>query len=319
MLAAFLVRAARSCASLQYIGLQISSPTAMAKPFAVQHVLELHGGHLNKPMKVACETVNGQHFTFLKKSDTGLAKALGVQSKTSPRSPFADCNLFDYIVHARNEAVDGLIRSHLMKEDIMADQVQIEIPADGRTKLFEDCKIQQVISVEMPGFVTPEGKRVEVKYIDMIATPKRNVSPCVEASPDVFEWLLHACQHTWSYESTATPNKRKWASKDVPHDLPTLPDPVKYMHVDSNKVVLYVSFKTTAGGWSRKQKLLDTDLYKQDLTTQARDDAILGMASILKDYYKENHQGKQHEETEEHQQAEEEEEAAKGKDSEGGE
>jgi hypothetical protein len=108
-------------------------------------------------------------------------------------------------------------------------------------------------------------------------------------------------------------------SKDVPHDLPTLPYPVKYMHCDSKKIVLYVSFKTTAGGWSRKQKLLDTDLYKQDLTTQARDDAILGMASILKDYYKENHQGKQHEEGEEHQQAEDEEEekSAKGEDSEG--
>ncbi len=167
----------------------------------------------------------------------------------------------------------------------------------------------------MPGFVTPEGKRVEVKYIDMVATPKRNVSPCVEASPDVFEWLLHACQHTWTFENAATPNKRKWCSDHVPDDLPTLPDPVKYMHVDSNKLVLYVNFKTTAGAWSRKQKLLDTGLYKQDLTTQVRDEAILGMASILKDYHNTNHQGKQYEEGEENKLAEE--EAAEGEKTEG--
>lgn len=262
----------------------------MAKPFTVQHVLELQGGHLTKPLKISCETVSAQCFTYLRKTDAGLARALGFPTPKNS-SPFANVNIFEYLTQVRNEKVDKLIRDHLLNQDSMADHsCTIDIAQEGRLRLFDDAKIPQVISVEMPPFISPEGRRVDARSIDMIATPRRNVSPCVEASAELFEWILHACHHTWPVDAVPKRKRCPSSDEDAEADLPELPEPVKYLDVAKDKIVLKVYYKKdTSKKWHMKSKHLNISVFNSDLTCKARDDAILAMAGILKEYYEKSH------------------------------
>jgi hypothetical protein len=255
-----------------------------AKPFTIQQFLELGGGYLNKPIKISCEMVDGAHFTTLKKTDRVLAKAMG--KDVSQASPFADCSIFSFMMQARNDKVDQMIKQALWEKDPLAesDPSAIDIQAQKRQKLFDECKIPQIIEVEFAAFVTPDGRRVEAKTVAMIATPMKRVSPCIQALPENFGWFLDACQHAWSEKQ---PQKRK--RSELEDDLPHIEKPLRYNLDTPGRVIMYFFYRTENGVWKKSTRSIDLALYKDQLTSTPRDDALTSLAKFMKDLYNTHH------------------------------
>ena len=69
-----------------------------------------------------------------------------------------------------------------------------------------------------------------------------------------------------------------------------MPEPVKYMKSSKDKIELKVYYKKDSSKkWHMRKKVLNTNLFNAELTSKNRDDAILALAGILKEYYDKNH------------------------------
>ena len=90
-------------------------------PFAMQNVLNLSDGYLDKraQIRLQFDDASGMQFVTLRKTDISLALAMGMNGKQN--APFHGCSLFDHMAKLRNTKVDSLIKEALRSADPMAD------------------------------------------------------------------------------------------------------------------------------------------------------------------------------------------------------
>ena len=264
---------------------------AEAEPFTVQPMLSLQGGHLKKPMTLKCDYFDSTPFIVVKKSDRLLASALGKSAKKDNWSPLGTCQVFDKMQQVRNDVVEKMIRDKMVSDDPLADSADFTIEsAAQRHRLFLECKIPEIVEIEMPGFVTAAGKHVSSKSIKIISTWSKRVAACMEASGPNMDWLILACQHEGFYsEKPASPTKRKAIEDGV--DLPELPEPLKYNMTEDGVVKIYmyvVSVKDGKKRWLRKEKKLDADTLNDD-TIEDNNQLILAAANKMLKLYQKCH------------------------------
>ncbi len=250
------------------------------KPFTIQPMLVLQGGHLKKSMLLSCDFVDNTPFTCLKKTNRQLACALGMIGEK--RSPFTECDLFEKLQQLRNDKVDELIKSEMISGDPFSDVVKdFNIQPAQRHQLFMDCKVPQIVEIEVPPFVSAEGKHVGRHKLNVISTWNRSISPSVEATGPNMDWLLLACRHEWMPKPS--PSKRKHIDDELTMKLPNLPDPLKYA-ISSKGVVRIQVYYKSSNGWKRHEKKLDTDLFDEGTMEDTQQIIMVVAAKMLKFY-----------------------------------
>jgi hypothetical protein len=261
------------------------------QPFIIQRVLVLQGGCLKKSMQLACELVDNHDLIKLNKSDMQLARAVGQKAK-GIRSPFDSCDIFWHMQKLRNDAVDRFIREKMHSADPMADEAMssADISSTNRGHLFHEHSVPQILGVTFPAFTTPEGKRLDETTIKMLTTPKKIVSPSMEATAANMDWFMHACQFTW--KNQVDPDKKRKLA-DIADLLVDLPWPVKVIEIDEEKVRLGLYYKC-GGTWKMRTKKLERAVY-----TGRHDDlchAMMAVAETLLAFRVEWHEeGPEHE------------------------
>jgi hypothetical protein len=251
------------------------------KPFTIQTMLVLQGGHIKKSMLLPCDYVENTPFLSLKKSNRQLASAMGKPCHTGKWSPLTACDVFEKMQQLRNDKVDKLIKAKMVSDDPFADAREFKIQASQRHRLFMDCKVPEIIEIELPQFVTAAGKHVGEKQLKIISTWNKLMSPCVEATGPNMDWLLLACQHEGWLEKPTSP-KRKDIGDDI--ELPTLPEPLKYKISTDGAVKIYVYYKSDKK-WCRMEKKLDTDTFDDDAIEDKEQLIIAAAAKMLKVYH----------------------------------
>ena len=265
---------------------------AEPKPFTIQPLLGLQGGHVKKTMLLPCDYVENTPFLSLKKSDRQLANALGKACKKDNWSPLATCEVFENMQQLRNDVVDKLIKAKMVSDDPLADAGEFTIQPSQRHRLFLECKIPEIVEIELPEFVTAAGKHVSSKQLKIISTWDKRVAPCMEASGPNMDWLLLACQHDGWLEKPAPPPKRKAIDDEI--DLPKLPEPLKYSMTDGGVVKIYMYYKSGAKSdngkpkYHRKEKKLDAETLNDD-NIDDKHQAILAAAKKMMKLYHKHH------------------------------
>ena len=255
------------------------------KPFTVQPMLSFQGGHIKKTMLLPCDYVEGIPFLSLKKSDRQLAAAMGKPAKKDNWAPLTACDVFEKMQQLRNDMVDQLIKAKMVSDDPLADAGEFTIQPSQRHRLFLECKIPEIIEIELPEFVTAAGKHVSSKPLKIIATWNKAVSPCMEATGPNMDWLLLACQHDGWLEKPASPPKRKAVDDEI--DLPELPEPLKYSMTDDGVVKIYAYYKSVKKKrWCRMGKKLDNDTLNDDDTEDKNQVISAAATKMLKLYHK---------------------------------
>ena len=261
------------------------------KPFTVQPMLSLQGGHLKKPIILKCDYFDNTPFIVVKRSDRSLQNTLGRASKKHNWSPLGTCQVFDKMQELRNDVVEKMIRDKMVCDDPLADSADFTIESSKqRHRLFLDCKTPEIIEIEMPEFVTAAGKHVSSKSIKIISTWSKRVAACMEASGTNLDWLILACQHEgFQSEKPASPSKRKAIEDEV--DLPELPEPLKYCVTDDGVVKIYMYVVKIEDGkkrWYRKEKKLDAETLQDD-TIEDNKQLILAAANKMLKLYQKCH------------------------------
>lgn len=238
---------------------------ASPKPFSIQTVLVLSGGHLGKKkLQLECETIENLDFFCLSKSNRGLATALGAEG--SAAQPFQEHSLLDYMKKHRNDAVDELIKTARRSADPLADSDALgnQAPIEkDRAKLFHEAQVPHVIDLHFQEFVTGSGKRVPPTTIKVISTPKRHCLVSMEGSCANFEWLLHALQHSWgdrSEPTSSSPGKRR-LEQEMEELNHVLPECVKMKVQDNDQVSLWVNYKSEDNNYRKVRKTIRRHLY----------------------------------------------------------
>jgi hypothetical protein len=253
------------------------------KPFTIQPMLVLQGGHLKKYMLLSCDFVDNTPFTCLKKTNRQLACALGMTGEK--RSPFAGCDLFEKLQQLRNDKVDEHIKGRMISGDPLSDGCDFNIQPSQRHQLFMDCKVPQVVEIELHQFVSAEGKHVGPHKLNVISTWNKIIAPSVEATGPNMEWLLIACRHEWLPKPSSS--KRKNIDEDLTMKLPTLPDPLKYA-ISSKGVVRIQLYYKCSNGWKRHEKKLDNDLF-DDGGLEDTHHMIMAVAAKMLKFYQDPH------------------------------
>jgi hypothetical protein len=254
------------------------------KPFTIQPMLVLQGGHIKKSMLLPCDYVANTPFLSLKKSNKQLASAMGKPCQKDKWSPLTDCDVFQKMQQLRNDKVDKLIKAKMVFDDPFADAREFKIQASQRHRLFIDCKVPEIIEIELPQFVTAAGKHVGSKQLNIISTWNKLMAPCVEATGPNMDWLLLACQHEGWLEKT-TPRKRKDIGDDL--ELPELPEPLKY-NISADGVVKIYAYYKSDKRWCKMEKKLDTDTLNDD-AIEDKDKFISAAAAKMLKVYHERH------------------------------
>ena len=250
------------------------------KPFTIQPMLVLQGGHIKKSMLLPCEYVENTPFLSLKKSNRQLASAMG-KPCDSRWSPLTGCDVFEKMQQLRNDKVDKFIKAKMVSDDPFADASEFNIQATQRHRLFMDCKVPEIVEIELPQFVTAAGKHVGPQQLKIISTWNKCMSPCIEATGPNMDWLLLACQHEGWTEQPTSP-KRKHIGDDM--ELPTLPEPLKYQISPDGAVRIYVYYKSDKK-WRRVEKKVDTAAFDDD-AIEDKDQLIIAVAAkIMKVYH----------------------------------
>lgn len=253
------------------------------KPFTIQPMLVLQGGHLKKSMLLSCDFIDNTPFTCLKKTNRQLACALGMLGEK--RSPFSECDLFEKLQQLRNDKVDELIKSEMKSEDPLSDARDFNIQPAQRHQLFMDCKVPQVVEIEVPPFVSAEGKHVGPHKLNIVSTWNKSIAPSVEATGPNMDWLRLACRHEWNTKPSSS--KRKHIDEDLTMKLPNLPDPLKYAISSKGVVRIQVYYKSN-NIWKRHEKKLDTDLLDDD-TMEDTHQIIMAVAAKMLKFYNDRH------------------------------
>jgi hypothetical protein len=254
------------------------------KPFTIQPMLVLQGGHIKKSMLLPCDYVENTPFLSLKKSNRQLASALGKPSVKDNWSPLTACDVFEKMQQLRNDKVDKLIGAKMVSDDPFADASEFKIQASQRHRLFIDCKVPEIVEIELPQFVTAAGKHVGSKQLKIISTWNKRMAPSVEATGPNMDWLLLACQHEGWLEKPTSP-KRKDIGDDV--ELPELPEPLKYKISTDGVVKIYAYYKSDKR-WCKMEKKLDTDTLNDDAIDD-KDQLITATAAKMLKLYHERH------------------------------
>ena len=256
------------------------------KPFTTQPMLVLQGGHIKKSMLLPCDYVENTPFLSLKKSNRQLASAMGKPCVTGNFSPLTGCDVFEKMQQLRNDKVDELIKAKMVSDDPFADAREFNIQARQRHRLFMDCKIPEIIEIELPQFVTAAGKHVGTQQLKIISTWNKNMSPCVEATGPNMDWLLLACQHEGWLEKPTSP-KRKHIGDDISMELPTLPEPLRY-NISTDGVVKIQGYYKSGKRWCRMMKTIDPVLFDDD-AIEDKDQLIIAVAAKMMKVYHERH------------------------------
>jgi len=255
------------------------------KPFTIQPMLVLQGGHIKKSMLLPCDYVENTPFLSLKKSNRQLASAMGKPCETNKWSSLTGCDVFEKMQQLRNDKVDELIKAKMVSGDPFADAREFNIQARQRHRLFMDCKIPEIIEIELPQFVTAAGKHVGPQQLKIISTWNKLMSPCVEATGPNMDWLLLACQHEGWLEKPTSP-KRKHIGDDISMELPTLPEPLRYK-ISTDGAVKIQGYYKSGKRWCRMQKTLDNTF--DDAAIEDKDQLIIAVAAKMMKVFHERH------------------------------
>ena len=225
----------------------------------------------------------------LLKTDKELMKALGI----TQRSPYmASCNAFDYIARARNKVVDDLIMSHSSSSDPMADNdgpsMQL-LSSHNRSKAFGAAGVGNIVLVTFDGFTTEEGKVVRPIQANVLSTPSRAVSPNVECTPEVLDWLVHAVYMDWFELCPDLFHQNSTSKRALPAWLPELESPLSYS-MAGGKLSVVVSYRNEKGMYTRKRRAVEDILGADE---QVNLTIITNVASALMKFYEKNHHDKQ--------------------------
>jgi len=250
------------------------------KPFTIKPVLSIQGGYMKKDMLLECEYIDNTPFIALKKTNRNLGKMLGKAQCAQNWSPLSDCDLFEKVKLLRNDKVDEIIKHAMTTNDPLPDAMNFKIDNKQRRRLFTDCKVPDVIEIELPQFVTDEGKHVGVRQLKVASTWNVCNAPSIEATGANMDWLILACQHEWGSKHVSP--KRKRDDDDIIMTLPTLPDPLKY-RVDPDgeiRIVGYIKPTKPATLWKRRQKKVEI---ADDMHGDEKHQVIMAVASkVLK-------------------------------------
>lgn len=258
------------------------------KPFTIQPMLAFQGGHIKKTMLLPCDYVENTPFLSLKKSDRQLAAAMGKPVKKDHWAPLAACDVFEKMQQLRNCKVDQLIKAKMVSDDPLADAGEFTIQPSQRHRLFLECKIPEIIEIELPEFVTAAGKHVSSKQLKIITTWNKIMSPSMEATGPNMDWLLLACQHAGWLEKPTSPCKRKNIDDEM--DLPELPQPLKYSMSDDGAVKIKLHYKSAKlKRWTCLQKTLDKDTLNDDDALEDKNQMILAEATKMMKIYNKRH------------------------------
>ena len=253
-------------------------------PFTCKTALIIEGGYLQKPWAASITSVGGRSFIALLKQDKDLVKALGI----SGRSPYlASLNAFEYIARVRNKIVDDMILSHSSSSDPMADKdgppMQI-VSSRDRSKAYGVAGVSNIVQVTLDGFTTEEGKIVSPIQANILSTATKNVNPCVECTPEVLDWLVHAVFMDWA-ELCPDLFQAPKVKRTLPEWLPELSPPLSYSTA-GGKIAVVVGYKNERGVWTRKRRAVEDILGADE---EVNTTIIKNVASALQKFYEENH------------------------------
>ena len=219
---------------------------SVAAPFVVkpQWVINITGGWLKSEWIVAdATTIDGKPCIPLRNLDRRLAQALGMN--ISLASPLSECSILAHLADKRDEEVDQWIRTAKGADDPMAEVVNTEkINANDRMSGFDKFKVPQLVSIDMPAFVTPDGGRVDPQSIEVVTTPRRRAFVTMVATADNLNWLAKATQVPWDATFVT---KRRRCEIDF-EALPTLSDALKYKCDDRGNLQIYGRYRE-GGKW----------------------------------------------------------------------
>ena len=221
---------------------------SVAAPFVVkpQWVINITGGWLKSEWIVAdATTIDGKPCIPLRNLDRRLAQALGMN--ISLASPLSECSILAHLADKRDEEVDQWIRTAKGADDPMAEVVHIEninANINDRSTDFAKYKVPQLVSIDMPAFVLPDGGRVDPQSIEVVTTPRRRAFVTMVATADNLNWLAKAAELRWDATFVT---KRRRCEIDF-EALPTLGESLKYKRDDRGQLQIYGRYRE-GGYW----------------------------------------------------------------------
>ena len=256
------------------------------KPYTIQPMLVIQGGHLKRSKLLECDFIDNTAFVTLKKTSRNLCSALGKPVSAKQGSPLTDCDLFGKVKLMRNDKVDELIKRAMVSDDPLSDAMDFNIDSKQRYRLFTECKVPDIIEIELPHFVSAEGKHVGPRQLKVVSTWNKNNCPAIEATGPNMDWLLLACQHEWMPKPVRP--KRKQPADDIAMTLSSLPDPLKYEVLPDGVIKIYAYVRPKLSKrWKRHEKKVE---FNEDTHEEEKAPLIMAAAAkVLKIY--QNHGG----------------------------
>ena len=166
------------------------------KPFVIRYNRTTIDGGYGKEHAIETRAIDNLDFMEITHESRGLARCMGLDMSLS--RPWATVDFIAYLIKARDDQVDEVIKTHQCSDDPMASEEVGDVVIKKRTAGFQQAQVAEVIEVKVPGFTTTSGEIVEARTIKMVSSARRNKSCELEVSTDVLQWLIKAVWHKWS-------------------------------------------------------------------------------------------------------------------------